>query len=390
MKKSTRVNHPPAVDVPAGNRPLVAPIYQTVKFEFDTLADTERYLRGERPGFFYTRTSNPTTRQLELLLAELQGREDCLVAASGVAAISQTLLALTKQGDHVLCFVETYNPSRYLIRRLLGRFGVNHTMLSIEDLAGVERALAAQPTRLVFFESPTNPVTKIADVSALTRLARGAGALTVMDNTFAGFHQHGGFDVDVFVHSLTKYASGTGDVMGGAVIARSELIRSMRSDFGAVGATLDPHAAFLILRGLKTYFVRYQAQSASAARLAVQLAEHPAVARVHYPGLPGHPQHALAARQMTDFGTIVSFDLRGGAPAARRFADALEFFALAASLGSTESLVVTSQMMGGRELSAEQQRMSAITEGTVRLSIGLEDPDDLQQDLARALTAAES
>ena len=390
MKKSTRVNHPPAVDVPAGNRPLVAPIYQTVKFEFDTLADTERYLRGERPGFFYTRTSNPTTRQLELLVAELQGREDCLVAASGVAAISQTLLALTKQGDHVLCFVETYNPSRYLIRRLLGRFGVNHTMLSIEDLAGVERALAAQPTRLVFFESPTNPVTKIADVSALTRLARGAGALTVMDNTFAGFHQHGGFDVDVFVHSLTKYASGTGDVMGGAVIARSELIRSMRSDFGAVGATLDPHAAFLILRGLKTYFVRYQAQSASAARLAVQLAEHPAVARVHYPGLPGHPQHALAARQMTDFGTIVSFDLRGGAPAARRFADALEFFALAASLGSTESLVVTSQMMGGRELSAQQQRMSAITEGTVRLSIGLEDPDDLQQDLARALTAAES
>lgn len=390
MKKSTRVHHPPAVEVPAGNRPLVAPIYQTVKFEFDTLADTERHLRGERPGFFYTRTSNPTTRQLELLLAELQGREDCLVAASGVAAISQTLLALTKQGDHVLCFVETYNPSRYLIRRLLGRFGVNHTMLSIEDLAGVEQALGAQPTRLVFFESPTNPITKIADLSALTRLARGAGALTVMDNTFAGFHQHGGYDVDVFVHSLTKYASGTGDVMGGAVIARSELIRSMRSDFGAIGATLDPHAAFLILRGLKTYFVRYQAQSASAARLAVQLAAHPAVARVHYPGLPGHPQHALAARQMTDFGTIVSFDLRGGAAAARRFADALEFFALAASLGSTESLVVTSQMMGGRELSAEQQRMSAITEGTVRLSIGLEDPDDLQEDLARALTAAGS
>jgi cystathionine beta-lyase/cystathionine gamma-synthase len=390
MKKSTRVNHPPAVEVPAGNYPLVAPIYQTVKFEFDTLADTERHLRGERPGFFYTRTSNPTTRQLELLVAELQGREDCLVTASGVAAISQTLLALTKQGDHVLCFVETYNPSRYLIRRLLGRFGVNHTMLSIEDLAGVERALATQPTRLVFFESPTNPVTKIADVGALTRLARGAGALTVMDNTFAGFHQHGGYDVDVFVHSLTKYASGTGDVMGGAVIARSELIRAMRSDFGAVGATLDPHAAFLILRGLKTYFVRYQAQSASAARLAVQLAEHPAVARVHYPGLPGHPQHALAARQMTDFGTIVSFDLRGGAAAARRFADALEFFALAASLGSTESLIVTSQMMGGRELSAEQQRLSAITEGTVRLSIGLEDPDDLQEDLARALTAAAS
>ena len=390
MKKPTRVNHPPAVEVPPGNHPLVAPIYQTVKFEFDTLAETERFLRGERGGFFYSRTSNPTTRQLELLLAELQGREDCLVTASGVSAISQALLALTKQGDHVICFVETYNPTRYLIRRLLGRFGVTHTLLSVEDLAGVERALAAQPVRLVFFESPTNPVTKVADVAALARLAHAAGALCVMDNTFAGLHQHGNFEVDVFVHSLTKYASGTGDVMGGAVIARSELIRGMRTDFSALGGTLDPHAAFLILRGLKTYFVRYQAQSAAAARVAALLAAHPAVARVHYPGLATHPQHALAARQMQDFGTIVSFDLKGGAAAARRFADTLELFALAASLGSTESLVVTPQMMGGRELSAEQQRISAITDGTIRLSIGLEDPDDLLEDLTRALAAAGS
>jgi len=390
MKKPTRVNHPPAVDVQADNHPLVAPIYQTVKFEFDSLAETERFLRGERPGFFYSRASNPTTRQLELLLAELQGRDDCLVTASGVGAISQTLLALTKQGDHVICFVETYNPTRYLIRRLLGRFGVTHTMLSIEDVAGVERALAAQPVRLVFFESPTNPVTKIADIEALTRLARAAGALSIMDNTFAGLHQHGGYEVDLFVHSLTKYASGTGDVMGGAVIARAELIRALRTDFGALGGTLDPHAAFLILRGLKTYFVRYRAQSASAARVAALLASHPAVARVHYPGLQSHPQHALAARQMQDFGSVVSFDLAGGSAAARRFADALELFALTASLGSTESLVVTPQLMGSRELNAEQQRISAITDGTIRLSIGLEDPEDLLTDLTRALSAVGS
>ncbi|HYL72410.1 MAG TPA: aminotransferase class I/II-fold pyridoxal phosphate-dependent enzyme [Candidatus Dormibacteraeota bacterium] len=388
MKKPTRVNHPPSVEVPAGNHPLVAPIYQTVKFEFDTLAETERYLRGERAGFFYTRASNPTTRQLELLLAELQGREECLVTASGVAAISQALLALTKGGDHIICFIETYNPSRYLIRRLLGRFGVAHTLLSIEDLAGIERALALRPTRLVFFESPTNPVTKIADIAAITRLARAAGALSVLDNTFAGFHQHGGYDVDVFIHSLTKYASGTGDVMGGAVIARAELIRAMRTDFGALGGTLDPHAAFLILRGLKTYFVRYQAQSASAARIAALLAQQPAVARVHYPGLAGHPQHELAARQMSDFGTIVCFELKGGGPAARRFVDALQLFALTPSLGSTESLVITSQMMGGRELTPEQQRQSAITEGTIRLSVGLEDADDLLEDLRQALAGA--
>jgi cystathionine beta-lyase/cystathionine gamma-synthase len=390
MKKPTRVNHPPAVELPAGNHAVAAPIYQTVKFAFDTVADTEAFLRGERPGFFYTRASNPTTRQLEQLLAELQGREDCLVTASGVGAIAQTLLALTRQGDHVVCFVETYNPTRYLIRRLLGRFGVTHTMFGIEDLAGVERELAARPTRLVFFESPTNPITRIADVAALTQLARTAGALSVMDNTFAGFHQHGEYDVDVFVHSLTKYASGAGDVMGGAAIARSELIRGMRTDFSVLGGVLDPHAAYLILRGLKTYFVRYQAQCASAAQIAQLLAAHPAVARVHYPGLATHPQHALAARQMRDFGSIVSFDLKGGEAAGRRFADALELFALAASLGSTESLVVTPVMMGGHELDAARQRMSGISAGTIRLSIGLEDPEDLIADVARALDAAHS
>ncbi|HEY7890508.1 MAG TPA: aminotransferase class I/II-fold pyridoxal phosphate-dependent enzyme [Steroidobacteraceae bacterium] len=387
MKKSTRVNHPPPVELAADNHPVVAPIYQSVKFEFDTLAETERYLRGERPGFFYTRASNPTTRQLELLLAEVQGRDECLVTATGVGAVAQTLLALTKQGDHILCFVETYNPTRYLIRRLLGRFGVTHTMLSIEDTAGIERALAAHPTRLVWFESPTNPVTKVADIAAITRLAKAAGALVGMDNTFAGLHQHGEYEIDVFVHSLTKYASGAGDVLGGAVIARSELIRSMRTDFGMIGGTLDPHAAYLILRGLKTYFVRYAAQSASAQRIAELLASHQAVARVHYPGLPAHPQHALARAQMKDFGTIVSFDLKGGLEQTGRFADALQLFAMAASLGSTESLVVTAQMMGGRDLTTDQQVISGITEGTVRLSIGLEDIDDLVADVTQALNA---
>jgi cystathionine beta-lyase/cystathionine gamma-synthase len=387
MKKSTRVNHPPPVELAPDNHPVATPIYQSVKFEFDTLAETERYLRGERPGFFYTRTSNPTTRQLELLLAELQGREECLVTASGVGAVAQTLLALTKQGDHILCFVETYNPTRYLIRRLLGRFGVTHTMLSIEDVAGIERALAAHPTRLVWFESPTNPVTKVADIAAITRLAHNAGALVAMDNTFAGLHQHGEYDIDVFVHSLTKYASGAGDVLGGAVIARSELIRSLRTDFGMIGGTLDPHAGYLILRGLKTYFVRYKTQSASAQRVAELLASHPAVSRVHYPGLPSHPRHALASSQMKEFGTIVSFDLKGGLEASGRFADALQLFSMTASLGATESLVVTAHIMGGRDLTADQQAVSGVTEGTVRLSIGLEDVDDLLADVTQALNA---
>ena len=264
MKPPTLVNHPPDVSPPPGNQPVIAPIYQSVKYEFETIDETLRMLRGEKPGYFYMRASNPTTRQLELTLARMQGRDDCLATASGVNAIAQTLIALTKPGDHILCFVETYGPTRNIIRRLLARFGVEHTLLSIEDMAGVENVLASRPTRLVMFESPTNPVTKIADIERLVELAHRHGALAVIDNTFAGFHQHGEYDIDLFVHSLTKYASGTGDVMGGAVIGRRELIEAMRPDFSVLGALLDPHAAFLIQRGLKTYFVRYREQTRAA------------------------------------------------------------------------------------------------------------------------------
>ena len=388
MKRSTSVNHPPEVALPQGNRPLVMPIYQSVKFDFESLDDTLEFLRGDRPGFFYSRAANPTTRQLELQLAGMQGRDDCVVTGSGVGAISQALLALTRQGDHVLCFVETYNPTRYLIRRLLARFGVVSTMLSIEDLAGVERVLSTAPTRLVVFESPTNPVTKIADIEAITRLAQAHGALTLLDNTFAGMHQHGQYPIDIFIHSLTKYASGAGDVMGGAVIARSDLIRSLRGEFGTMGGILDPHAAFLIARGLKTYYLRYAAQTLAAQRIAEMLAAHPGVEKVHYPGLAGHPQHELARRQMEHFGTVVTLDVRGGDAAAARFADALQYFSITASLGSTESLVVPPQMMSSRDLTAEQAALSGVADGTVRLSIGLEDVEDLLEDLNQALERA--
>ena len=388
MKKSTSVNHPPQVELPQGNRPLVTPIYQSVKFDFESLDDTLEFLRGDRPGFFYSRAANPTTRQLELQLAAMQGRDDCVVTGSGVGAISQALLALTRQGDHVLYFIETYNPTRYLIRRMLGRFGVNSTLLSIEDLAGVERVLRTTPTRLVVFESPTNPVTKVADIEAITRFAQAHGALTLLDNTLAGMHQHGQYPIDIFVHSLTKYASGAGDVMGGAVIARTDIIRSLRGEFGTLGGILDPHAAFLIARGLKTYYLRYEAQTRTSQRVAEMLAAHPAVAKVHYPGLATHPQHELARRQMEHFGTIVTLDLRGGEAAAARFADALKYFSITASLGSTESLVVPPQMMSTRDLTSEQAAVCGVAEGTVRLSIGLEDIDDLLEDLTQALERA--
>lgn len=387
MKDQTRNIHLPQVRPPEDNSPLVAPIYQSVKFQFPTVAETLASLRGDREGFFYSRSANPTTQQLEQTLATMQGREDAIVCGSGVGAVAQTLFGLLKAGDHVLCFVETYGPTRTLIRRTLQRYGVKHTMLSIEDDAGIERVLRDTPTRLVIFESPTNPVTRIADIAHVTRSARAHGAITVLDNTLAGFHQHGNTDVDLFIHSLTKYASGHGDVMGGAVIGNNELIRQLRRDFVLFGGVLDPHAAFLIQRGLKTYMPRYRQQCETAQRVAAFLAAHDAVARVHYPGLATHPRHALAARQMQHFGTVVSFDLRAGSSAGDRFADALELFAITASMGSVESLIIPPGLMGPNDLPAELAALSGTAPGTVRLSMGLEDCDDLIEDIAGALKA---
>jgi cystathionine beta-lyase/cystathionine gamma-synthase len=371
--------------VPADSRPLVAPIYQSVKFSFDDSSETLRFLRGDREGFFYSRNSNPTLRQLELTLAQMQGREDCLLVGSGVATIAATLLSLCKQGDHVLAFIESYGPTRYIVQHLLAKYGVTHTLLSIEDLAGIERVLHDTPTRLVVFESPTNPVTKIADIEHLTAHARRAGCLTVMDNTFAGFHNHGGYDIDIFLHSLTKYASGHGDVMGGAIIASRSVIAGMRKDVVSMGPTLDPHAAFLIQRGMRTYCLRYERECANASAVSRYLQGHERVKRVFYPGLEAHPQHALAKRQMRDFGSVVSFELDGGFDEGNRFADSLTLFSITSSVGSTESLVMPPQLLGGQEFNAAQRQASLIGRGTVRLSIGIEDAEDLIADLRQAL-----
>ncbi len=244
------------------------------------------------------------------------------------------------------------------------------------------------PTQLVVCESPTNPVTKIADIEHLTEHARRAGALTVLDNTFAGFHNHGQYPIDVFLHSLTKYASGHGDVMGGAIIAAKPLIAAMRKDVVTIGPTLDPHAAFLIQRGMRTYFLRYDRQCATALQVARFLEKDRRVRRVFHPGLESHPQHALARRQMSDFGAVVTFELGAGLAEGDRFAEALRYFAICASLGSTESLVMPARLLGGNEFDEAQRTMSMINQGTVRLSIGLEEPEDLISDLAQALDQA--
>jgi cystathionine beta-lyase/cystathionine gamma-synthase len=390
MKKRTRVTHLPAVRLAPDNRPLVAPIHQSVKFSFDDVGETLRCFVGQREGYYYSRVSNPTLRQLELALAELQGRDACVLTGSGVAAIALSLLALLKTGDHVVHFAELYGPTRALVCRLLGRYGVTSTLLSLDDTDSLERVLGETPTRLVALESPSNPVLKVADLERITALARAHGALTVLDNTLAGLHNHGGYDVDLYVHSLTKFAAGHGDVMGGAVIGRRELIEPLRDESSILGPTLDPHAAWLVLRGLKTYYLRWDVHCANAQRVAEFLATRPEVNRVRYPGLRGDPGHALAARQMDGFGGIVTFDLAGGLAAGTRFAESLELFSLAASLGSTESLVVAPALQQPRGFTPEQMEWSDIGPGTVRLSIGIEDIDDLLADLGQALERSRS
>lgn len=390
MKHSTLVTHPPRVTVPNDNRALVAPIYQSVKFTFDNVDETKRHSQGERDGFWYSRKTNPTLRQLELTLAKLQGREACLLTASGVAAVNLPMLGLCKQGDHVICFAEMYQPTRHMIRRVLGRYGVRHTLLSIDDIDGIERTLASIATRLIVFESPTNPILKVANIPRITALARKHGALTLLDNTLVGVHNHAQFDVDVFVHSLTKYVSGHGDVLGGAVIASQTIIDTLRAEMGILGAALDAHAAFLLQRGLKTYFLRYERQCQNAMTLANYIASRPEVLGLRYPGLPSHPQHELARAQQRDFGSMMVFEIRGGAQAAKKFAEALSLFTISSSLGSTESLILPPQLLQPRDFNAQQLVWSAITESTVRLSVGIEDSQDLISDIERALAASHS
>ena len=367
MKTRTRVTHPPVVTLPPDNDALVAPVYQSVKFALPALVEMEKVVNHEREGFVYSRVANPTVRQLEKLVAELQEREDAVALGSGMAAVTVALFALTRQGDHVVCFVESYKPSRYVIRQQLGRFGVRNTLLSIDDLDGLESVLDANDTRLVFFESPTNPMNKIADIERICRVAREHGALTLMDNTVAGLHNHAAFDVDYYIHSLTKYASGHGDVMGGAVIGNSKDLQTVRFEASQLGAVLDPHAAFLIVRGLKTYVVRYRQQVENADEVARYLSGRDEVHHVYYPGLPGDRDHALAKRQMDDFGTIVSVDLAGDVGNMRRFLDALELFHISFSLGSTESLVMPPGLFAASDLNAEEASSARISPTSVRL-----------------------
>ena len=384
MKKQTRVTHPKQVDLLPGNDAVVPPVHRTVKFTYPTIADSLT-AEAKEHGFDYTRDSNPTTRELELLAAELQDRDDAVAVGSGMAAIWLSLLGNLEAGDRVVIFVESYRPNRVAVRRFLPKLGVTFTMLGVHDLAGIEQAFAADDTKLVLYEAPTNPMLQVPDLEAITALAKRHDVITVLDNTFAGLHNHGRFDVDYFVHSLTKYANGHGDVMGGIVIGERKRIRAIKPLAVNMGAVLDPGAASLIARGLKTYYLRYERHSANALALAEHLATRKEVTRVFYPGLPSDPGHALARKQMADFGGVLAFDLAADKDRTWAFIDALELFTTTASLGSTESLVCPVKLYLGTDLTPEEQARAHIQDSTVRFAVGIEHVDDLIADVDRAL-----
>jgi cystathionine gamma-synthase len=353
------------------------PIYATSTYKQDGVG-------GLRGGYEYSRSANPTRTALEELLAALEGGERGLAFASGLAASDALLRAVCAPGDHVLLPDDAYGGTFRLIARLLGRWGIDHTPVPLADLDAVRAALRPS-TRVVWCETPTNPLLGIADIAGLAALAHEAGALLAVDNTFATpyLQQPMSLGADVVVHSTTKYLGGHSDVVGGALVANGELGEQLAFHQNAMGAVPGPFDAFLVMRGIKTLGVRMDRHCANAARIAGFLVDHPAVARVYYPGLPEHPGHELAARQMREFGGMVSFTVRGGEEAALKVCDLAHVFVLGESLGGVESLI---EHPGRMTHASAAGSPLEVPEDLVRLSVGLEDVEDLIADLDQALT----
>jgi len=360
---------------------LMVPIYQNSTYR-------QRAPAEPIDGYEYARTKNPTRLALERNLASLEGGKHGLCFSSGLAA-TNNVMNLLKSGDHVVAGDDLYGGTWRLFERLYANFGVKFTYVDFCDLDAVKRALRPE-TKYVFTETPTNPLLKICDLAAIAKLAHAAGAKAVCDNTFATPYLQrpleSGFDV--VLHSVTKYLGGHSDVIGGAlVVDDDELAQELAFFQNAVGSVPGPNDCFLVLRGTKTLHLRMDRHCATAQRLALFLAKHPEVTKVHYPGLPGHPGHALAKRQMSQFGGMISFVVKGDVARGKRVAGATRLFACAESLGGVESLIEHPPSMTHASIPAEIRRARGLDDGLLRISVGVEDPDDLEADLKQALEA---
>ena len=372
---------------------LVPPVYLTSTFTFASAEEGGRCFAGEATGYIYTRIANPTLALLESRMAALEGGAAGIAFGSGMGAITATLWTLLRPGDEILVDKTLYGCTFAFLHHGIGQFGVRVTHVDMTDPAAVERAMAGKP-KVVYFESPANPNMRLVDIAAVATVAHRAGALVVVDNTYCSpyLQQPLALGADVVVHSATKYISGHGDVTAGvAVAANAELAERIRLQGlkDMTGAVLSPQDAALLLRGLKTLALRMDRHCANAMAVARALQAHPAVAKVHYPGLQSDPQHSLAKRQMRQPGGMIAFELHGGLEAGMRFINALQMVACAVSLGDAESLAQHPASMTHSTYTPEERAAAGISDGLVRLSAGLEDTADLLADIERALAASQ-
>ena len=366
--------------------PLTTPIYATTTFVFESAAEVEAHARGESSKYLYSRYANPTVRSAEAKIAALEGAEAALVTSSGMAATATALFGLLRPGDEVVCSAALYGGTMHLATRFLQAFGVAVRSVSLEALAAPGDVLRPE-TKLVWFETPTNPTLRCVDIRAVTAACRTEGVLTALDNTFASpiNQQPLALGVDLVMHSATKYLNGHSDVTAGALVGSAPLIDQLLTARKCFGGVLEPASAYALSRGLKTIALRVARQNASAERLAEWLEQDPRVSSVSYPGLASHPDHAVARRQMSGFGGMICIDLGGDYVAACRTFDRLQVFRRAASLGGVESLCSLPVLTSQYGFSDEQLAAAGVTRGMLRLSVGLEHPDDLIADLDRAL-----
>jgi cystathionine gamma-lyase len=360
---------------------VVVPIYQTSTYAQDAL--------GKHRGYEYSRTGNPTRAALETCIAALEGGAHGLAFASGMAA-EAAIMQLLKPGDHTVAVDDLYGGSYRLFRRVLEPMGLTFSLVDGSDLTAVEKSLTDR-TRIVWVESPTNPLLKLVDIEAVSKLAHARQALLVVDNTFMSpyFQRPLSLGADIVVHSATKYLGGHSDVIGGTlVVNRDDLFERLSFLQNAVGGVPGPMDAWLVLRGIKTLAIRMREHEHNARQVAAFLVDHPKVARVFYPGLADHPQRELARRQMSGFGGMISFEVKGGLEPARRVVERTRLFTLAESLGGVESLIELPAAMTHASIPAETRRAHGVTDGLVRASVGIEDVADLISDLDRALAQA--
>ena len=371
-------------DLSKKNGPLAAPIYQTSTFE---VTDSDQQVRATHTDMFYTRYGNPTHTVAETAIAELEGADAALLFSSGMTAITTTVLALLKSGDHVVAQRDIYGGVTKFFTQWLPKLGIETAFVGTTDYDQHVRAIRPN-TRLLYLESPTNPTLRVVDLKKVSAIARQHKLISMIDSTFATpINQRPlEFGIDLVMHSGTKYFGGHADVICGILAGRQDLVDKVHETRTTLGGVMDPHAAWLLLRGIKSLAVRVQRQNENALRVAQFLANHPKVKRVHYPFLEGHPQRALAMEQMRGGGGVVSFEVDGSGEDARRVAEFLRLFTLAPSLGGVESLVTIPVLTSHAMISAQERAEMGVTEQLIRLAVGIENADDLIHDLDHGLS----